>query len=49
MVPSGSNTMWIMHTVILPEQQMGAVVAMNRVRTDHPGTLLRKVATLADD
>lgn len=46
---SGSNTMWIMHTVIVPEQQMGAVVAMNRVRTDHPGTLLREVATLADD
>ena len=41
--------MRVVHTVIVPEQQMGAVVAMNRVRTDHPGTLLREVATLADD
>lgn len=43
---SGSNTMWIMHTVIVPEQQIGAVIVMNRARTDHAGPLFRQVVSM---
>ena len=46
---SGSNRMWLMHTVIVPDQQMGAVIAMNRMRTGNAGALLREIATTARD
>lgn len=43
---SGSNTIWIMHTVIVPEQQIGAVIVMNRARPGHAGALFREIVTM---
>lgn len=43
---SGSNTLWVIHTVLVPEQEMGAVIAMNRATRESVGPLFREIVEL---
>jgi len=41
---SGSNTLWVMHTAVVPEQDFGAIVVMNRAIDRSGGQLLRAIS-----
>lgn len=41
---SGSNTLWMMHAVIVPDQNFGAVIAMNSADTTSAGPVFRAIS-----
>jgi CubicO group peptidase (beta-lactamase class C family) len=43
---SGSNTLWVMHTVLVPEQQLGAVIVTNRAAQEPAGPVFRQIVEL---
>lgn len=40
---SGSNTLWVMHTAVVPAQNFGAIVVMNQAVDGSGGPLLRAI------